>query len=113
MRSWQHIGGRGATDTDMDALWERLTVIDLFFMKVTKKPRAERVDLEPGRVAATVASLAGAAALPFPRQPVPSSSAVFAPPSPPYMCPVQETKKRARHMSAPSKSAKIHPDLLK
>ena len=94
---------KGATLTDLDSLWERLTVIDLWALNVSKRRRADRVDLDPARVAATVASLAGAAALPFPRQPVPSSSSLFAPPSPTYMSPVQECRKRARCASAPSK----------
>jgi hypothetical protein len=97
----------GASDQDLDALWERLTIIDLFSRAVAKRPREERQDIDPKRVAATVSFMASRATVPFPRQAVPSSSSLFAPPSPPpESSPVASLKRKARCSSAPSKLAR-------
>lgn len=100
----------GATDEDLDALWERLTVVDLFARQVLKRPREERQDLDPARVAATIAHMADAACIPFPRQAVPSSCSVFAPPSPVAAppSPPNDEKRKAQWkcFSAPSKLAR-------
>ena len=94
----------GATEEDLDAFWERLVVVDLFAAKVAKRPRQQRQDLEPARVAATIVALAGAATLEFPRQAVPSSCVRGAPPSPPS--PLAPPPKKLKCYSAPSKLAR-------
>ena len=92
----------GASDEDLEALWERLTVIDLYALRVQKRPRHQRQDLSPTRVAATVVSLAAQAAVPFSRQLVPANVLGYAPPSPPQpWSPVSSLKKKPRRYSAP------------
>ena len=96
----------GATDEDLDAFWERVHVVDLFLRDVQRRPRLDRRDLPPARVAATLAAYAAAAALPFPRQPTPSSSSICGPrersPPPPDFSPEPAPPKRLCR-SAPSK----------
>ena len=98
----------GATDHDLDALWERLAIIDFFSRPgVAKRPRQQRQDIDPKRVAATVSFIASREALPFPRQAAPSSCSMFAPPSPPpTSSPAATLKRKARCFSAPSKLAR-------
>ena len=96
----------GATDEDLDAFWERVQVVDLFRRDVQKRPRQDRRDLSPARVAATLAAYAAAATLPFPRQPTPSSSSICGPrersPPAPDFSPQPAPPKRLC-LSAPSK----------
>ena len=40
----------GATDADIDAFYERVKVVDRYAMGVRKRPRSDRVDLDPARV---------------------------------------------------------------
>ena len=98
----------GATDNDLDALWERVTIIDFFSRpRVAKRLRQQRQDIDPKRVAATVSFIASREALPFPRQAAPSSCSMFAPPSPPpTSSPAATLKRKARCFSAPSKLAR-------
>ena len=63
----------GATDVDIAAFWERVALVDLFHLGVVTRPEAERVDLDPARVAATIASASAQEALPFVRQAVPAT----------------------------------------
>jgi hypothetical protein len=69
---------RGATEEDIQALLERVEFIDLYEEGVKTRPKVERVDLPPDRVAATVVSLVPTGVVteaqrcrPFPRQRVP------------------------------------------
>ena len=59
---------QGAKAADIDAFWERVTLIDLYAAGVEKRPKEERVDLEPARVAATVAHFASTGPQGFTRQ---------------------------------------------
>ena len=97
--------GSGATEEDLDAFWERVTVIDLFRRGVLKRPRQERQDLPPERVAATMVALAAKEVLPFPRQATPSSCTVTGPrghsPPPASFSPRPDPPKR-RRLSAPA-----------
>ena len=60
-------------------------LVDLYdevaFPKVATRPREQRVDLCPRRVAATIAALGAKGGLPFERQPVPFAAATWGAPT--------------------------------
>ena len=99
--------GAGATDHDLDALWERVLLIDLFESSVVKRPREHREDLPPARVAATLVAMAAAPSLPFPRQTAPTSTSVVLPsgnsPPPRSFSPQPSPLPKRRRLSAPGK----------
>ena len=96
-----------ATEADIEALWERVLLIDLFKEAVQKRPRQDRQDLDPARVAATLAVLAAASKLPFPRQAAPANTSVVPPsgnsPPPRTFSPQPSPLGKRRRLSAPGK----------